>query len=449
MSTFASFLYLRESMKCRLPTTILVNLGKYRAGLSPKVMTEKKVAVIGSGLAGLTCAYLLSISGVHVSLYEKEGSIGMDSQSLSIACINNVQEKKSLRVETPMRSISAGFYTRVLRLYRYLKIPMVPRTFDYNFFDGETRETYTIYKGRGGIAGFTMDRSWLEMFAVIFGFIYFALLALILTTTGLTRTRWLREMSHADFCRYFWVARDFRYQYIDPMFMAVTTCSRSDLGKYPSAYILEYRAKTLFQSHYATDVQMLVRELASPIRKIYLSASTSIEENTKTVSCQGRSDRYDFIVLAYPPDEIPCTRTSVVTHRSDFCMPSSGARDLNLGVHESYTTASHVISREESLIQTTLPTAASHNLPECIAHAQFHRAKATVQTSKMLDKYLSTDGASLSKQHGLDGIYQCGSFVFHGIPLLEGCVTSAELVARNILERLGIDQQQIDQVFQG
>ncbi|KAJ2470375.1 hypothetical protein IWW56_006545, partial [Coemansia sp. RSA 2131] len=52
-------------------------------------MTESKkqgrrVAVVGSGLAGLATSYMLQKSGYTVELFEQENSIGMDAGSLTI-----------------------------------------------------------------------------------------------------------------------------------------------------------------------------------------------------------------------------------------------------------------------------------------------------------------------------------------------------------------------------
>jgi phytoene dehydrogenase-like protein len=47
----------------------------------PPMPAEKEVAIIGAGIAGLTCALRLSKRGYKVTLYEKDGMLGGDLSS--------------------------------------------------------------------------------------------------------------------------------------------------------------------------------------------------------------------------------------------------------------------------------------------------------------------------------------------------------------------------------
>ncbi|GAA5912855.1 uncharacterized protein JCM6883_004856 [Sporobolomyces salmoneus] len=89
-----------------------------------------RVAVIGSGLAGLTAAHLLAVvpSDVQVHVFEKSEELGMDNSSISIK-----GEKGSYRIDVPMRSINTGSHGRVKNLYDYLKVPLVKNEFSYSF----------------------------------------------------------------------------------------------------------------------------------------------------------------------------------------------------------------------------------------------------------------------------------------------------------------------------
>lgn len=55
-----------------------------------------KVAVIGSGLAGLTAAHLLANASVDVHLFEKASTLGMDAASISVS---TGTEKKDVRID--------------------------------------------------------------------------------------------------------------------------------------------------------------------------------------------------------------------------------------------------------------------------------------------------------------------------------------------------------------
>lgn len=45
---------------------------------------RKKIAIVGSGIAGLSCAYLLSQGGHEVTLFEREGRPGMDAYGVDL-----------------------------------------------------------------------------------------------------------------------------------------------------------------------------------------------------------------------------------------------------------------------------------------------------------------------------------------------------------------------------
>ncbi|KAJ8294869.1 hypothetical protein OF846_001943 [Rhodotorula toruloides] len=97
-----------------------------------------RVAVVGSGLAGLSTAYLLSkvqatrhdgtLLSIEVHLLEKNEDLGMDTASLSVKT-----EEGSYRVDVPMRSINGGSHSRVRQLYQHLGVPLVESDFSYSF----------------------------------------------------------------------------------------------------------------------------------------------------------------------------------------------------------------------------------------------------------------------------------------------------------------------------
>jgi len=60
---------------------------------------QKRVAIIGSGIAGLTTAYLLAAAGHHVELFEREDEIGMDAHGVS----GLMSEDPEIRVDVPLR----------------------------------------------------------------------------------------------------------------------------------------------------------------------------------------------------------------------------------------------------------------------------------------------------------------------------------------------------------
>jgi len=74
-----------------------------------------KVAVIGSGIAGLSASWLLSLHGHSVCIYEKENLLGLGAHSVEIGECNDI-------IDVPIRSFSEGFYCELLNLFNYVGI---------------------------------------------------------------------------------------------------------------------------------------------------------------------------------------------------------------------------------------------------------------------------------------------------------------------------------------
>lgn len=99
----------------------------------PSPSRKKRVAIIGSGLAGLCAAHLLTRhdDDIEVHLFEKAQSIGMDSASIDVVGVDG----KIHRVDSPMRAVQGGYYTRLLKLYNDLGVQLEESNFTYSFFE--------------------------------------------------------------------------------------------------------------------------------------------------------------------------------------------------------------------------------------------------------------------------------------------------------------------------
>ncbi|KAK9893699.1 FAD/NAD(P)-binding domain-containing protein [Cystobasidium minutum MCA 4210] len=116
---------------------------------------KKRVAIIGSGLAGLSAAHLLLKKGneededVEVHIFEKAASIGMDSASIDVVGADG----KVHRVDSPMRAVQGGYYTRLLKLYRDIGVQLEKSNFTYSFFELSSEPSSSSSSRRGDRRG--------------------------------------------------------------------------------------------------------------------------------------------------------------------------------------------------------------------------------------------------------------------------------------------------------
>lgn len=76
---------------------------------------QLKIAVVGSGIAGLSASWLLSLHGHEVQIYEKENLLGLGAHSVEVGDCGDV-------IDVPIRSFCEGFYRQLLNLFDYVGI---------------------------------------------------------------------------------------------------------------------------------------------------------------------------------------------------------------------------------------------------------------------------------------------------------------------------------------
>ena len=79
-----------------------------------------KIAIVGSGIAGLAACHLLAGRGHEVHLYESQDRLGMSAQTIEFD--SQVDGGSALLGDVPSRMFNAGLWPNVVELYRTLAI---------------------------------------------------------------------------------------------------------------------------------------------------------------------------------------------------------------------------------------------------------------------------------------------------------------------------------------
>ncbi|KAI8328636.1 hypothetical protein BC941DRAFT_385385 [Chlamydoabsidia padenii] len=358
-------------------------------------MTERteekivKVAVIGSGLAGLSAAYLLT-KGVstdnennvkfQVHLFEKNNMIGMDAASISIG-----SEDKNVRIDVPMRSFMSGYYSHLINLYKHLGIPAKPARFSFGWYTIESshpidnklahdiasytnNQSYLTYSGartvgrlqaisRSSLSKDDIDStpnwtlrvndlliSWYFMIVVALSYSWLMILTLWLHHRGhlrnpqhsvakMTLGQWLKENHIHPY---------FIHQVFVPLFAAVCTNSWGAMLNYPASEVLEYMAMGLFQESYVVTqgIRQVVDRLAEPLTHIHLGVHIkSIQPDRKNgyryvlQDEQDQTYEFDHIIFATQGNQakrmLETCYTSVRDHHNDITNNNNNNNNSN------------------------------------------------------------------------------------------------------------------------
>ncbi|WWD20562.1 hypothetical protein CI109_105038 [Kwoniella shandongensis] len=292
-----------------------------------------RVAVIGSGLAGLTTAYFLRRQGVEVWLIEKSPKLGFHSQSVDVTpqevdekedvkgnatgshSRNSEDEKDDSRwiVDVPMRGFQGGYYPLLLSLYSHLGIPFRRTNYTYSF---TSSSTYFIHSGSSGFSipslpssaytsPFAFIHHLLSFLGVALCYILLVVLSFMawhdvlppsLTENDLTLREFTTNLTaflarpiaipligYSPWTPLGEVFESFVGTIVLPLFSAVGTMTSSDVWSVPVRVVLDYIHQTLGTDHYHFDKGYSAADVASrlsaPVKaqgKDYVRVGTEI-----------------------------------------------------------------------------------------------------------------------------------------------------------------------------
>ncbi|KAJ2383829.1 hypothetical protein H4S02_005116 [Coemansia sp. RSA 2611] len=427
----------------------------------------KRIAVVGSGLAGLTTAYLLQKSGCEVELFEKADSVGMDAGSLSV---------DGVRIDVPFRVFTPDYYPYLYSLYSHLGIEFAAADYSLGFADEHAASiwSYTnttlddfqmpIPDGIRRGHRLAVTRDWVRL--------VFACVKIMRVPALLRPGGYLDRLTIGEYLKREQYDPVFTDRVFIPFIASLLTCSLSAARMYPATTILHFVSKAVCGSRLRkakNGVQEVCEMLTQGLCKIHLGTTIDKIELSEDgggsrvllVTGDGKSHWFDEAVLAtpadtaarllrsikrapdeYPPsdllealDSVPYEDTLVVTHRDESVMPARRTewRGVNIRTarNSDHAMASHWINYVEhtasgrelstQVFQTVDPLV-KLDAAKIISKTYFHRSLVTLDSQARIN--------NMHRHQGRNGVWFVGTYTSPGVPLLEGCVRTAVDVVR-------------------
>ncbi|KAI8822572.1 uncharacterized protein EV422DRAFT_613840 [Fimicolochytrium jonesii] len=270
---------------------------------------QKRVAVVGSGLAGLSVAYLLASNGFVVHIYEKGPRLGLAAASIivRVPAENAGQDRnghigeEDLIMDVPMRSFFPEHYSYLTALYKHLHIPYHTSDNSISFSEYRSADLF-------GVDG----RSPWRALKTVAGYLKFLAIVQYLSLTGKIRSE-LEGLTLDDFWVRYGISREYVEGAFIPLFCGVCTCESDTLGQFPAVTILEYvsRAMPFGRMSFVTPgVESVCEALTQPVQQVYLrTAVAGIYQSSSSPSLE-KQNRFP---TPPPDDTLTTTGTGKVT----------------------------------------------------------------------------------------------------------------------------------------
>lgn len=425
-----------------------------------------KIAIIGSGIAGLTAAYRCTQAGYTVTLFEAHAGYGMDAHQL---------QQYGGMIDVPLRVMSSERWPSVLQLAMELQVD----TFRVNTFVACSMLT----RSSPHVVDKPLSRTWLRSGRLPYfgwpfvGSIHYLNREALIVSRGLWQlSRAVKKTKHipdADTLADFLAREQFNPLFwrglILPLLITICTCDEAELLTWPTQQLLALlhdimHGKPLRRLQGGTSA--LVQQLTSATQATYYQGSpvTQLHESSDGIRVQnarGDSGLFDRVLVATQANQleflakttyvaeqhalakIPYAEGELVVHQDTRVMPTRRKDWTALHFHTD-AQLNHpmfhvwVNAVEPSLVgkppifQTWNPCF-TLDPNKILSRTIFQRAVVSPVTADILYQ-LNTWHRQPQRR-----LFYIGSWAYEGVPLLESAVQSANQVVQLI------QQQQINQ----
>lgn len=421
-------------------------------------MSKKKIAVVGSGIAGLSAAWLL---GRHydVTLFERHASPGMGAFNLSYK--DGLVEE---RIDVPLRAFNTCYYKNLVALYREIGVEMQRTDHSASYASSGNRRIYFDYQyfewGQWIFPAFSNVRNInIRSLKIARDAARFLIFSKRDRQKGVTD-----DLTIDDYLRTKGYSKDFIDDILLPSFAAICTCSYAAVKRYPAETIIDFLASgMLFNGIWraklgAEDaIHKMLANCHSLQCNVEIEKISKEKGRIKIKEANGRVHWFDHVVLAVQANQarrliskdeaaahallskIQYERSEVVVHGDIDLLPKAendrAPVSFLVDKQRDKPMASICLNKIYPSLQHSAPLFQTWNplLPPkastVLGRAHFERPTVTLQSLAAIK--------SLQKLHQDKDrqIWYCGSYAMAGIPLLESAVQSAMSIA----EHLGVD----------
>ena len=406
---------------------------------------SEKIAVIGSGMAGLAAARLAHLAGQQVTVFEAQQQRGMDAHSLHI---------HGGLVDVPLRVMSPQAWQSVLALAEQVGVGTFPVD-TYTSCSWDDRSTW-FRSSRLPVLGLPWVGSWRHLnrqtLALAHGLKHLARATETLRENPQDK-RLLSEFLHDEgFQPIFWRGL------ILPILTTICTCREAHLMAWPARDLMLLVDTILHGStlrRLTGGTPALVAGLAQGLNFISGSpvvAVSSTGNGQRLVrNARGDSDVFDRVIVAtqanqldflspadYPRErallqDIRFDHGELWVHRDERFLPRRrsewSALNFQMSRDLNETMFTVLVNAVEPSLQDAPPVLQTWNplfepAPEHVI-ARVPLARAVVHAgTRSVQEQLAVLHAEPDRR-----VFFCGSWAYPGVPLLESAVRSAQAVA--------------------
>ena len=399
-----------------------------------------KIAIIGSGIAGLVAARNSKQQGHHVTLFEKQASPGMGAHGFELQV-----DGQQIIGDLPSRMFNRELWPSVTRLYDELNIEYEAVSAKQRFLDRESGRSFS----------FALPVDWKTKLGVATG---------VGSSPMIKQLQRLQRQSANDladgavdgnFAQYLsrhGFSDEFSREFLFPALSAtVCTCSDQAIGNYPAAILLDAMQKIASEDglwRVSNGSSAVVNALVRSVDDLRCSTNVvSVIEDAGgvTVTLEASKQQFDQVIVATQANHVvqlcPNLPEGIRTMMDAFTY-----EDVSVVVH---TDRQFMAENERDWSVFNFETSQMGSM--CTVwlnkfHTQWPQVAPVFQTIKPLVEPLPESiicsanlqrpvvtTASKELWESMDQINQrdsrikfCGSYAVEGIPLLESAVVSAQ-----------------------